>query len=106
MLKLRVERLVVRKDLVEVNLVRRVVRASAQCRKTCSVVRLSSQKSRFGYGDNISKLLREPQGGDELSLELSEDDDVPLVNGVLECALGAFGDGGCCVGDGVYHHLR
>ncbi|GJW73755.1 hypothetical protein Tco_0133125, partial [Tanacetum coccineum] len=43
---------------------------------------------------------------DELSLELSEDDDVPLVNGVLECALGAFGDGGCCVSDGVYHHLR
>ncbi|GJW29353.1 hypothetical protein Tco_0046228 [Tanacetum coccineum] len=59
-----VERLVVRKDLVEVNLVRRVVRESAQCRKTCSVVRLSSQKSKFGYGDNTSKLLREPQGGE------------------------------------------
>nr|GEX41287.1 hypothetical protein [Tanacetum cinerariifolium] len=64
MLNLRAERLVVRKDLVKVNSVRRVVRASSQCRKTCSVVRLSSQKSRFGYGDNTSKLLREPQGGE------------------------------------------
>ncbi|GKD34639.1 hypothetical protein Tco_1250148 [Tanacetum coccineum] len=101
MLNLRVGRLVGRKDLVEVNLVWRVVSASAQCRKTCSVVRLSSQRSRFGYGDNTNKLLREPQEGDELSLELIEDDDVPLVDGVLEGALGEFGDGGSCLGDGV-----
>ncbi|GKE04032.1 hypothetical protein Tco_1396050 [Tanacetum coccineum] len=39
-------------------------------------------------------------GRDELNLELIEDD-VPLVYGVLEGALGAFGDGGCSVGDGV-----
>nr|GEV36412.1 hypothetical protein [Tanacetum cinerariifolium] len=39
--------------------------------------------------------------GDELSLELIEDDDVPLVDGVLEGALGAFGDGGYCVDDGI-----
>nr|GEU78976.1 hypothetical protein [Tanacetum cinerariifolium] len=44
--------------------------------------------------------------GDELSLEFIEDDDVPIVDGVLEGALGAFGDGGCCVDEGIYHHLR
>ncbi|GJX79647.1 hypothetical protein Tco_0789714 [Tanacetum coccineum] len=39
---------------------------------------------------------------DELSLELIEDEDVPLVDGVLE---GAFGDLGCCCGDGVLSHI-
>ncbi|GKE17590.1 hypothetical protein Tco_1425167 [Tanacetum coccineum] len=39
--------------------------------------------------------------GDELSLELFEDEDVPLVDGVLDDALGAFGDLGCCCSDGV-----
>ncbi|GJW22330.1 hypothetical protein Tco_0032952 [Tanacetum coccineum] len=114
MLNLRVERLLVRKDSMVINLVRMVGRASAQCRKTCSVVRLSSQRSRFGYGDNTNKLLRELQEdemglddqkwvmkGDELSLELIEDEEVPLVEGVLDGALGAFGEWGCCFGDGV-----
>ncbi|GJU72821.1 hypothetical protein Tco_1264226 [Tanacetum coccineum] len=39
--------------------------------------------------------------GDELSLELFEDEDVSLVDGVLDGALGAFGDLGCCCDDGV-----
>ncbi|GKB31004.1 hypothetical protein Tco_0870405 [Tanacetum coccineum] len=125
MLNLRVGSLVGRKDLVVVNLVWRVMSASAQCMKTCSVVSFSSQRSRFGYGDNTNKFLREPQEGEmglddqkwvvvafvvvdlewvideKLYKELIEDDDVPLVDGVLEGALGAFGDGGCCLGDGV-----
>ncbi|GJU10856.1 hypothetical protein Tco_1133252 [Tanacetum coccineum] len=41
------------------------------------------------------------RNGDELSLELFEDEDVPLVDGVLDGALGAFGDLGCCCGDGI-----
>ncbi|GKC53562.1 hypothetical protein Tco_1076307 [Tanacetum coccineum] len=81
--KSRAKRLVVRKDLVEVNLVQRVVRASAQCRKTCSVVRLSSQISRFGYGDNTSKLLREPQEG-EMGLDDQKQVMVACVV-VMEC---------------------
>ncbi|GKC47044.1 hypothetical protein Tco_1064766 [Tanacetum coccineum] len=39
---------------------------------------------------------------DELSLDLIKDEDVPLVDGVLDGALGAFGDLVCCCGDGVF----
>nr|GEZ38638.1 hypothetical protein [Tanacetum cinerariifolium]GEZ38911.1 hypothetical protein [Tanacetum cinerariifolium] len=86
-----------------------VVRASVECRKTCSVVRLLSQRSRFGYGYNIDKLLRKPQEG-EMGLDdhkqvLDEkflEEDVTLVEGVLDGALGAFSEYGCCCGDGVF----
>ncbi|GJT81584.1 hypothetical protein Tco_1055926, partial [Tanacetum coccineum] len=40
-------------------------------------------------------------GVDELSLELIEDEDIPLVDGVLDSAVGAFRDLVCCFGDGV-----
>ncbi|GKF68455.1 hypothetical protein Tco_0198134, partial [Tanacetum coccineum] len=36
-----------------------------------------------------------------LSLEIEDEEDVPLVDGVLKGALGAFGDRGLCFGDGV-----
>ncbi|GKD00210.1 hypothetical protein Tco_1170484, partial [Tanacetum coccineum] len=40
--------------------------------------------------------------GDKLSLEaIEEEEDVPIVDGVLNGALGAFGDMGLCFGDGV-----
>ncbi|GKD44539.1 hypothetical protein Tco_1269184, partial [Tanacetum coccineum] len=49
------------------------------------------EKSSGVVGERVMK-------GDELSLELIEDEDVPLVEGILE---GAFGELGCCFGDGV-----
>ncbi|GKB93350.1 hypothetical protein Tco_0979487 [Tanacetum coccineum] len=38
---------------------------------------------------------------DELSLEAIDDEDVPLIDGVFDGALGAFGDRGSCFGDRV-----
>ncbi|GJV85868.1 hypothetical protein Tco_1525766 [Tanacetum coccineum] len=35
------------------------------------------------------------------NLEAINDEDVPLVDGVLDGALSAFGERGCCFGDGV-----
>ncbi|GKB83073.1 hypothetical protein Tco_0949968 [Tanacetum coccineum] len=46
----------------------------------------------------LETLARCGENGDEFSLELIEDEDVPLVDGVLE---GAFGDLGCVCGEGV-----
>nr|GEY65326.1 hypothetical protein [Tanacetum cinerariifolium] len=92
MFSLRVERLVVRKDLVVVNLVRKVVGASGDG---------------IGGGDGVLKaksievICESVRNGDELSFEaIEEENDVPLVDGVLNEALGVFSDMGLCFGNG------
>ncbi|GJZ08654.1 zf-CCHC domain-containing protein [Tanacetum coccineum] len=77
--------------------------------ETCLMAQSSNEvtlDSSF-YSDNVSSLDDDAMQIEynnlyELSLELIEDDDVPLFDGVLEGALGAFGDLGCCCGDGVF----
>ncbi|GKC88491.1 hypothetical protein Tco_1149140 [Tanacetum coccineum] len=81
--EIEVERLVVWKDLVVVNLMRKVMGASAQC------------GDGIGGGDGVlkaklSKVIGESEKG------------VPLVDGVL----GVFGDRGLCFGDEVLASSR
>ncbi|GJZ67451.1 reverse transcriptase domain-containing protein [Tanacetum coccineum] len=60
----------------------------------------------IGGGDGLLKakssvVIRE-RNGDEFSLEaIKEEEDVPLVDGILNGSLGAFDDMGFCFGDGV-----
>ncbi|GJR15966.1 hypothetical protein Tco_0798618 [Tanacetum coccineum] len=83
MLSLRVKRLVVRKDSMVVNLVWKVVGASGGDR-------VWKAKSSGVVGEGVSVM----------SIAI-DDEDVPLVDGVLDGALGAFGDRGCYFGDGI-----
>ncbi|GJT91726.1 hypothetical protein Tco_1080571 [Tanacetum coccineum] len=82
MSSLRVERLLVRKDLVVVNLVWKVVGASG---------------NGSGGGEGVLKAKSSgvigESNGDELILEaIEEEEDVPLADGVLNGPLSAFGD--------------
>ncbi|GJR34559.1 hypothetical protein Tco_1210243 [Tanacetum coccineum] len=119
MFSLGVERLVVRKDLVVVNLVCMVMEASAQCRKKVLNVEEPTMGSNGCGGDGVLKEKSsgvigesvrvmsivdgdEEKNDDKLSLEaIEKEDDVPLVDVVLKGALGAFSDKGLCFGDGL-----
>ncbi|GKB29401.1 hypothetical protein Tco_0868802 [Tanacetum coccineum] len=53
----------------------------------------------MGGGDRVWKAKSSEVVGEGLSFEAIDDEDVPLVDGVLDGALGAFGDRGCYFGD-------
>nr|GEZ06903.1 hypothetical protein [Tanacetum cinerariifolium] len=55
----------------------------------------------IGGGDGVLKAKESEMVSMRVSLEVIDDEDVPLLDGVLDDALGAFGDRGSCFGDGV-----
>ncbi|GJT54662.1 retrovirus-related pol polyprotein from transposon TNT 1-94 [Tanacetum coccineum] len=55
----------------------------------------------IGGGDGGLKAKSSEVIGERLSLEAIDDEDVPLMDGVLDGSLGAFGERDCCFGNGV-----
>ncbi|GKB42965.1 hypothetical protein Tco_0887907 [Tanacetum coccineum] len=55
----------------------------------------------IGGGDGKLKAKSSKVIGERLSLEAIDDATVPLMDGVLDGSLGAFGERGCCFGNGL-----